>query len=91
MPKGENTSLYFPESPPSGVSLEEVSAWAAREHSKIAAVLEAALARQVEFLQAEPVRLREGMIRGADGTNWNPGAGGQGVYAYYNNTWNKLG
>jgi len=33
--------------------------------------------------------LRDGDIRYADGTNWNP-SGGEGIYAYYNATWNKL-
>lgn len=37
-----------------------------------------------------PTKPRTGDIRLADGTNWNPGTG-QGVYAYYNSAWNKLG
>ncbi len=37
-----------------------------------------------------PAKPRTGDIRLADGTDWDPGAG-QGVYAYYNSTWNKLG
>lgn len=32
----------------------------------------------------------EGEVRYADGTVWNPG-GGEGIYAFYNSTWNKLG
>lgn len=39
---------------------------------------------------SEPDRPRAGMIVLADGTNWDPGSG-QGVYAYYNGSWNKLG
>ena len=34
---------------------------------------------------------RDGDVRYADGTNWNPGGTGEGIYAYYNSTWNKLG
>jgi hypothetical protein len=89
MAKGEGFGLFVPE----GIDSEdprEIAAWAYREHMRISAALEAALVRQVEFLNVEPVRLREGMIRGADGTNWNPGAG-KGVYAYYSGAWNKLG
>lgn len=37
-----------------------------------------------------PAKPREGMVVLADGTDWNPG-GGQGVYCFYNSTWNKLG
>lgn len=32
----------------------------------------------------------DGVIAYADGTSWNPGSG-EGIYAYYNSTWNKLG
>ena len=41
---------------------------------------------------AEAVRKtkpRDGEIRYADGTDWNPG-GGEGIYAFFNNAWNKL-
>lgn len=38
----------------------------------------------------EPDRPRAGMIVLADGTDWDPGDG-QGVYAYYSGSWNKLG
>jgi hypothetical protein len=34
---------------------------------------------------------RDGDMRYADGVDWNPGSGGEGFYAYYNNTWNRLG
>lgn len=45
---------------------------------------------EVVFLNGAPAKPREGMVVGADGTNWNPG-GGKGVYAYYSGSWNKLG
>lgn len=43
-----------------------------------------------ETLNVAPPRPRDGLTVLADGTNWNPGSG-QGVYTYYNSTWNKLG
>lgn len=46
-------------------------------------------ARTLEFLHVEPDKKRDGTIVGADGIDWNPGAG-QGIYAYFNATWNKL-
>lgn len=91
MSKGEARQLYFPTPPPQTDDVAEVLAWAHREMMTISAVLEAALAREVEFLSVAPAKPREGMIRGADGVNWNPGAGGKGVYAYYSGTWNRLG
>lgn len=36
-----------------------------------------------------PVKLHEGMIRIADGTNWDPGSGA-GLYIYLGAAWNKL-
>jgi len=33
---------------------------------------------------------RNGDIRYADGTNWNPGGTGEGIYAYTNGAWAKL-
>ena len=33
---------------------------------------------------------RNGDIRYADGTNWNPGGTGEGIYAYINGAWAKL-
>lgn len=43
----------------------------------------------MEQSNVAPSRPRDGDIRYADGTNWDPGSG-EGVYAYYNSTWNKL-
>lgn len=44
----------------------------------------------LEEMHAAPSKPRTGLIVLADGTDWNPGAG-QGVYCYYNSTWNRLG
>jgi len=37
-----------------------------------------------------PDKPQDGQTYYADGTNWNPGSG-EGIYTYYNSTWNKLG
>jgi len=44
---------------------------------------------RLESTHVEPAKSRDGDIRYADGTDWNP-SGGEGIYAYFNNTWNKL-
>jgi hypothetical protein len=36
-----------------------------------------------------PSKLKEGMLRYADGTAWNPGSG-KGVYVYTGSAWVKL-
>ena len=45
---------------------------------------------RLEPSNTEPAKSRDGDIRYADGTNWNPGGTGEGIYAYFNATWNKL-
>ena len=44
---------------------------------------------RLEQTNVEPSKSRDGDIRYADGTNWNPG-GGEGIYAFFNDTWNQL-
>ena len=44
----------------------------------------------VRFLDVAPLKPREGNVCGADGVNWNPGAG-KGVYCYYTGAWHLLG
>lgn len=78
---------YQPNNPP--VAPEDLANYVYEELSRLSAVMNAALARKVEFLHVAPARPREGDVYGADGTNWDPGSG-QGIYAYYNSTWNKL-
>lgn len=82
--------LYYPEPIASVENAQQLSTYMYGEFLRISATFEVALTRRVEFLHAAPERVEEGMVHGADGTNWNPGAG-QGVYVYYNSTWNKLG
>lgn len=68
---------------------EELIRFIQDELGIIARTMKESPARNIQFLAVAPKRPREGMIYGADGTNWNPG-GGQGVYAYYGGAWTKL-
>lgn len=45
---------------------------------------------QLNVTTVAPAKPRRGQCYFADGTSWNPGSG-EGVYCFYNNTWNKLG
>lgn len=42
-------------------------------------------------LHVEPSRRYTGLTVLADGTDWNPGGTGAGVYTYYGGAWHKLG
>lgn len=67
----------------------EIPRYLAEEFQRLASILITAPSRQLEFLNVAPAKPRDGMIAGADGTNWNPGAG-KGIYCYYSGSWNKL-
>jgi hypothetical protein len=44
----------------------------------------------MDELHAEPDKPRLGMLVFADGTDWNPGGTGAGVYVYTGAAWSKL-
>ena len=80
---------YFPEPVPYTDDLAYLREYLGREFNRLLAAFEEVELLQVEELSAEPERPREGMIRFADGTNWNPGDG-RGVYFYTGTVWNRL-
>lgn len=45
---------------------------------------------QLSVLHVEPSKPRDGMIAQADGTDWNPGGTGAGIYARISGAWVKL-
>ena len=57
---------------------------------RIKVAIDALAAGHLTQVHVAPTKPRQGDTRLADGTDWNPGSG-QGVYCYYNSTWNKLG
>jgi hypothetical protein len=88
MAKGDPSGVFAPQPLDRG-SVDALAASVEREMMRVAAATEVALLRQVEFLHAEPPRPREGMVAGADGTDWNPGSG-QGLYVYFAGAWQVL-
>jgi hypothetical protein len=44
----------------------------------------------VPLLAVEPEKVEEGLIVGADGTNWDPGSGA-GLYQWRSGAWVKVG
>lgn len=87
-PLNQNTVYYNPE--PAPVSESEYRSWVDRELQKVRMCIELLAAGHVDTSYVAPFKPREGDIRLTDGVQWNPGSG-QGVYCYYNSTWNKLG
>ena len=58
---------------------------------KLKSAIDALAAGHLDKSYAAPAKPREGDIRYADGTTWNPTGAGQGIYAYYAATWHFLG
>ncbi len=71
---------------PAGMPPEQLQRWMYEELVKLAAVVNR---DHLEVQNEAPAKPRDGDLAYADGTNWNPGSG-EGIYAYYNATWNKL-
>ena len=80
--------LYQPDQAPEDI--DSLARYVHTELMRVAAVLELALVRSVEFQDVAPTKVKDGMVCAADGTNWNPGSG-QGVYVYYGAAWHLLG
>ena len=80
---------YEPLDPPQTAELAALAAWAFRELQRISITIRAVELGHLDKSYAAPVRPRDGDIRYADGTTWNPGTGA-GIYWYNGTTWTKL-
>ena len=60
------------------------------ELNRLRAAIDAVADGFAPVVYAPPTKPREGMLRNADGTHWNPGSGG-GLYRYDGTTWRFLG
>lgn len=82
--------MYVPSIPPSSVN--EIPGFLGQELGFISkAMSEPKTFFMLEMSYAAPSKPKDGMVVLADGTSWNPSAGGQGFYGYYGGSWKKLG
>ena len=82
------TAFYAPAEPPDEPT--ELSRYLREEMWKVAGAIQALALGHLDMVNAAPTKPRNGDIRYADGTNWNPGAG-KGVYVYKTSAWVLLG
>lgn len=75
---------------PAPVSNEQLSDYLFHELNRLSDVLFNLDVMRLEETNVAPAKPRNGDIRYADGTNWNPGGTGEGIYAYTNDAWAKL-
>jgi hypothetical protein len=80
---------YEPMRPPEETD-PELARYLMDELRRIAENFQAVSELQLDELNVEPVRPRDGMIKLADGTNWNPGSGA-GFYGRRGGAWQLLG
>jgi hypothetical protein len=79
---------YTPDTPPS--SDADFRQYVNNELYKIKAALDALSLGHLDKSYIAPAKPRDGDIRYADGTRWNPG-NGAGVYVYKSTSWVLLG
>lgn len=80
---------YNPESVPFTEDTQQLKEWLGREFRSVSNSFEGVKLIELEVLHNEPERPLEGMIKLADGTDWDPGSG-MGFYGYFNGAWVKL-
>lgn len=82
-----STVAYVPGTPPADAA--EMRRFLFDELGKVAAALDALAAGHLDKTTVAPTKPRDGDIRYADGTHWNPGSGA-GIYWFNGTTWTKL-
>lgn len=87
-PTNSSTTSYQPGDPPADVS--QLQRFLREELAKLKAATDALADGFAPVVYAPPAKPRDGMLRNADGTQWNPGAG-PGLYRYGNDAWHLLG
>lgn len=83
-----NAISYQPGDPPADVA--QLQRYLREEQLKLKAALDALADGFAPVVYAPPAKPRDGMLRNADGVQWNPGSGA-GLYRYGVGVWNYLG
>ena len=83
----QQVNKYFPKRTPG----EYDQGYIQDELGHISGAIEQVALGYLDVSNAAPVRPRQGMIRYADGTNWDPSGTGEGIYFYNaSGSWVKL-
>ena len=87
-PTSSSTTSYQPGDPPADPA--QLQRFLREELLRIQAMFNALAAGRIDKTFAPPAKPRDGDLRYADGTQWNPGSGA-GVYLYNGSAWKFLG
>jgi len=70
---------------------EDIPAYLRQEFNRMSGIINNIADGHFDVSNTAPDKPRTGDIRYADGSNWNPGATGEGVYIYLSTgAWSKL-
>lgn len=83
-----SSAFYYPNTAPSDSN--ELGNYLYSELIKVSAAITALSLGHLDKSYSAPTKPRDGDIRYADGTSWNPGSGA-GVYVYKGSSWVLLG
>lgn len=82
-----SSTIYAPGNPPSDPN--DIQRFLIEELGKIQSAINALSAGHLDKTYVAPAKPRDGDIRYADGTQFNPGSGA-GIYWYNGTVWTKL-
>lgn len=82
--------MYSPKDPTTITTLEELRDYVTDELGFVAQEFSSTNLLWLNPVHRAPDKPREGMILYADGTDFNPGGTGKGVYVYDGTNWVKL-
>ena len=74
---------------PAPINNDQLSDYLFHELNRLSDIIFNLDVMRLEQTNVAPNKPRDGDIRYADGTNWNPGSG-TGIYAYVGGSWTKL-
>lgn len=81
---------YNPRPMPAMSTLEDLRRFVEEEFRLIAIDGNETTEAYFRPVNREPTKVRQGLVAFADGTNWNPGGTGAGLYEYRGGAWHKL-
>ena len=84
------TSVVRYEPGPLPENVEDLGGYVVSELKRLGYIILNQCLVRIDRTHVEPPKPRTGDIRYADGTDWNPASGGEGIYFYNGTSWVKL-
>ena len=83
-------TVFYAPGDPSGIrDIPGLVRFMQEREQRVAAAINALAAGHLDQVHTEPTKRRDGDLRYADGSDWDPGAG-KGIYAYNGSAWVQM-